>query len=288
VNFEEARAEYGRLRQAYDQRQLSAEEYGRRVQGLQVRDAAGSYWAIDGNTGGWLRYDGNAWVPGQPPVPPGPPPNQFGQPSSQGGFGGAPQGGFGQQPQGGFTGQGQGGFGGSPQGNVGQPQGGFGAQPQGNFGGVQSVATPAAPARRSRRGLIIGCSAAAVLLLICGVVGSIYAYQNLIVSGLTDVATTTSLNASNRPEREVADFTVNQPMFITYTAQNVKQGDAIELRLFRNGTRETLTGGEKTFDQDATFHGAFSYTPTAAGSYRGEFYLKGESTPSRTIEFTVR
>lgn len=281
MNFEEARAEYGRLRQAYDQRQLGAEEYGRRVQGLQVRDAVGTYWAIDGNTGGWLRYDGNAWVPGQPPVSPGPPPGQFGQPPPQGGFGQ-------QQPQGGFNGQGQGGFGGPQQGGAGQPQGGFGAQPQGSLGGVQGSPAPAAPARRSRRGLIIGCSTAAVLLLICGVVGSIYAYQNLLVSGLTDVATTTSLNASNRPEREVTDFTANQPMFITYTAQNVKQGDAIELRLFRNGTRETLTGGEKTFDQDATFHGAFSYTPTAAGSYRGEFYLKGESTPSRTIEFTVR
>jgi hypothetical protein len=95
MNFDEARAEYNRLRQAYDSRQISAEDYGRRVQGLQVRDASGGYWAIDGNSGGWLRYDGSAWVPGQPPIPQGPPPGGFGAPT-QIGASVPPQGGFGQ------------------------------------------------------------------------------------------------------------------------------------------------------------------------------------------------
>jgi hypothetical protein len=68
VNFEEARAEYARLRQDYDRRALDADEFVRRVQALQVRDDGGGYWAVDGATGDWLRYDGSAWVPGEPPV----------------------------------------------------------------------------------------------------------------------------------------------------------------------------------------------------------------------------
>lgn len=259
MNFEQASAEYGRLRQAYDQRQISAEEYGQRVQGLQVQDG-GTYWAIDGNTGGWLRHDGSSWVPGQPPIQQGPPPNQFGgPPPSQ--FGQQPQGGFGQQPQ----------------------QGNFGSQPQGNFGSA-----PPAPARRSRRGLAIGCAAVTVLLLICAAVAALLAYRAFGTSGITAAGTATSLTSSNRPDSTATDFTVNQPMFITYTAQNVKQGETLELRLFRDGTRENLTGGERTFDQNATFYGSFSYTPTVAGSYRGEFYYKGGSTPAQTVNFTVK
>ena len=266
MNFEEARVEYGRLRQAYDQRQISADEYGRRVQGLQVRDGGGTYWAIDGNTGGWLRYDGNSWVPGQPPAPQGPPPGQFGGPPA-GGFG-QPQGNFGQPQQGG---------------TFGQPQGGFGGQPQSGVGSA-----PAAPAKRSRRGLAIGCGVALVLLLLCGGIGGFLAFRAFGTSGITAAGTASSLTSSNRPESAATEFTVNQPMFITYTAQNVKQGEKLELRLFRDGTRENLTGGERTFDQDATFYGSFSYTPTAAGSYRGEFYYNGASTPAQTINFTVR
>lgn len=256
MNFEQARAEYSRLRQAYDQRQISAEEYGRRVQSLQVQDN-GTYWAIDGNNGGWLRYDGSNWVPGQPPIPQGPPPGQFGGP---------PPGQFGQQPQGTF---------GQPQ------QGNAGSQPQTNFGG-------SAPARRSRRGLAIGCGVALILLLFCGGIGGFLAFRAFGTSGITAAGTATTLTSSNRPDSQVTDFTVNQPMFITYTAQNVKQGETLELRLFRDGTRENLSGGERTFDQDATFYGSFSYQPTVAGSYRGEFYYKGSSTPAQTINFTVK
>ena len=274
MSFEEARAEYDRLRQAYDQRQIAAEEYGRRVQGLQVRDAAGGYWAIDGNTGGWLRYDGTAWVPGQPPISSTPPPSQFGgfnQPQQ-----GQPQqqGSFGQQPQ---------------QGNFGQPQNSFGtvgnAPP--SFG-AQTGMPPAAPARKGRRGLLIGCGVAALLLLICGTIGGILAARALGTTGLTDAAVATSLTSSNRPDQKGTEFAVNQQLFITYTAQNAKQGEALELRIFRDNKQETLTGGEKTFDKDATFYGSFSYKPTVAGSYRGEFYHKGESTPSKTVDFIVK
>jgi len=133
VNFEEAHAEYTRLRQGYDNRQLSAEDYGQRVQGLQVRDANGGYWAIDGNSGGWLRYDGSAWVQGQPPLPQtSPPPGPYGAPSAlpsapQGNVEQPAQGGFGQQPQGGF---GQ------------QQQGNYGAPAAGTYGNAVPIGTP--------------------------------------------------------------------------------------------------------------------------------------------------
>ena len=273
MSFEEARAEYDRLRQAYDQRQIAAEEYGRRVQGLQVRDNAGTYWAIDGNTGGWLRYDGSAWVPGQPPLSSTPPPSQFGS-FTQPQQGQQQPGGFGQQPQ---------------QGNFGQPQSSFGAAGSAppSFG-AQAASPPAAPVKRSRRGLLIGCGVAVVLLLICATIGAVAASRVLGTTGLTDAAVATSLTSSNRPDQKGTDFTVNQQLYITYTAQNVKQGEALELRIFRDGKRETLTGGEKTFDKDATFYGSFSYKPTVAGSYRGEFYYKGETTPSKTVDFVVK
>lgn len=299
MNFEEARAEYARLRQAYDSRQLSPEEYGRRVQGLQVRDSAGTYWAIDGNTGGWLRYDGSSWVPGQPPVASSAPSaGGFPSPPSQGGFG-SQQGNFGGQQQGGF-GQAQGGFGQQPQGGFGQQgPGNAGQQPQGNFGQPQPVAgnsynPNAAKPKRSNRGLLIGCGVVAVLLLLCvgGVVAALASnggsFSFSTTSGITDAATATSIKNS-KPDTKATVFPVGQLMYITYTANRVKAGQTLEVRLFRDGTRIDLNKtGTQTFDSDSTYNGYFTYTPPVAGSYRAELYYNGESTPSKTLDFTVR
>jgi hypothetical protein len=273
VNFEEARAEYGRLRQAYDSRQISPEEYGRRVQGLQVRDASGTYWAIEGHSGGWLRYDGTNWVPGQPPT--------AAPTVNAGGFGGPPQGNVGQ-PQGGFVQQPQGGFG-QAQGQP-QPQGGY--NPQGGYG-------TAAPPKRRNRGLLIGCGALTLLLLLC--VGAVTAalvagggsFSFSTASGITDVATATSIKDS-KPNQKATEFPVGQLLYITYTARNVKAGETLELRLFRDGSRINLDGGNTSFDSDATYNGYFTYTPSTPGSYHAEFYYKGEASPSKTLDFTVR
>ena len=253
MNFEEARAEYGRLRQAYDSRQIGPEEYGRRVQGLQLRDADGTYWAIDGSSGGWLRYDGTNWVPGQPPIA-------------------APASGFGQQPQG----------------NVGQPQ----PQPQGSYNpqGGDNAATP----NRRNRGLLIGCGVLAVLLLLCvgGVTAALVAgggnFSFSTVSGITSAATASSLKDS-KPDVTATEFPTGQPLYITYTANRVKAGDTLEVRLFRDGTRIDLNStGTTTFDRDSTYNGYFTYTPAVAGSYRAELYYNGGASPSRTLDFTVR
>lgn len=260
MNFEEARAEYGRLRQAYDSRQLSPEEYGRRVQGLQVRDAAGTYWAIEGNSGGWLRYDGTSWVPGQPPI--------AAPAAGAGGFGAPPQ-----------------------QGNFGQPQGQ--PQSQGSYNPQAGYNPTAAKPKRGNRGLLIGCGIVVVLLLLCvgGVAAALIAgggsFSFSTAPGITDVATATTIKES-KPDRTATEFPTAQLMYITYTANRVKAGETLELRLFRNGTRIALDGGNTRFDRDATYNGYFTYTPSTAGSYRAEFYYKGEASPSKALDFTVR
>ncbi len=78
-------------------------------------------------------------------------------------------------------------------------------------------------------------------------------------------------------------------MYVTYTARNVKKNQAVDLKLFRNGTPVVLAGDtQTTFDKDATFYGYYSYIPDQAGTYRAELFYQGEATPSKTIEFTVR
>jgi len=294
VNFEEARAEYGRLRQAYDSRQISPEEYGRQVQGLQVRDSGGTYWAIDGNSGGWLRYDGANWVPGQPPIaaPPASAGNVGGPPQ---GNVGQPQGGFGQQPQGNFSQQPQGNFGQQPQSGFGQAQSQPQPQPQGSYNPQASYGpTAATPPKRGNRGLLIGCGVLVVLLLLCvgGVVAVLAAgggnFSFSTASGITAAATASSIKDS-KPDATATTFPTGQLMYITYTANRVKAGDTLELRLFRDGTRIDLNGtGTTNFDRDSTYNGYFTYTPSIAGTYRAEFYYKGEATPSKTLDFTVR
>jgi len=279
VNFEEARAEYGRLRQVYDSRQLSPEEYGRRVQGLQVRDSAGTYWAIEGNSGGWLRYDGANWVPGQPPTA---------APAASG-FGDSPQGNFGQA---------QSSLGPQPQGGVGQPQSQPQGQPQpqsqGGYNSQPGYNPPAVTPKRGSRGLLIGCGVLAVLLLLCvgGVTAVLLAgggsFSFSTTPGITEAATATTIKDS-KPDQTATELPSGQLMYITYTANRVKAGEALDLRLFRNGTRIDLNGtGTTIFDKDSTYNGYFTYTPSTAGSYRAEFYYKGEASPSKTLDFTVR
>jgi hypothetical protein len=288
VDFEQARAEYTRLRQAYDSRQISAEEYGRRVQALQVRDASGGYWAIDGNTGGWLRYDGSNWVPGQPPVPQAPQAAQFGGYNAPQ----QPQQGFGQQPQQGFGAQPQQGFGQQPQAGFGQPQqGGYAAVPQ------VGMAPQPAQQRGRNRGLLIGCGVAAVLLLLCVVVGGVLVARGsggLTAalgggSGVTEAATALTLTDNKRPKDKATDFTVKNEMYITYTARSVKKNESIVLKLYRNNEAVGgLTGTTTTFDKDATYYGYYEYKPDQAGTYRAELFYNGESSPSQTLPFTVK
>lgn len=260
MTFEEAQAEYIRLRQAYDGRVLPPEEYARRIQSLQVRDQSGSYWAIDGATGGWLRYNGTAWVPGQPPGLQGP------------AFAPQPPAGYGQPQQGGY----------------GYPQGGqgYGPTPQ---AGAPAVAT--AP-RRSNRGLIAGCvTAVLVSLLACGIGSFLLVRSGLFntTAGITEASVARSVTADNLPDARADQFRVAERVYVTYTAQRVRSGDKVELRLFRNNTPVVVdSGGETVFPENGSFNGYFEYVPRQAGEYQAELRLNGEEAPTRTVTFSVR
>lgn len=294
MSFEEALAEYGRLRQAYNSGQMNAQDFGQRVQQIQVRDGSGNYWAIDGATGGWLRYDGSSWVPGQPPIPQqaaGMAPTQLGTPQMGGGYDQQPaSGGFGQQ--GGYGNQPQGGFG-SPQ----QQQGGFGAAPQQQYGVPQQPMTPvqpAQPARGGRRGLLIGCLAAVgVLLVFCVAAIAIAAASgnstfSFGTSGITEAATARTVTSDKKPDEKATEFKQGEELYITYKASSVKAGQYIDLKMFRNGTAVTLQDTQTPFEKDATYYGYYSYTPNQLGDYRVELYFNGEATPSQTINFSVK
>lgn len=290
MNFEEALAEYGRLRQAYNSGQMNAQDFAQRVQQIQVRDANNTYWAIDGATGGWLRYDGSNWVPGQPPIA-GIAPTQVVNTPPMGGYGQQPQGGFNQQPQGGYNQPQQGGF-------AAPAQGGFN-QPQQQYNVPQQPMMPAqATPQKSggRRGLLIGCLAVVGVLLVFCVAAAIIARasgNNFVSSlggtaGITEAATAKTVTNDKRPDEKATEFTVNQELYITYKASSVKSGQYIDLKMFRNGTAVNLQDTQTAFEKDATYYGYYTYTPSQAGAYRVELYFNGETTPSQTVSFNVK
>jgi len=280
VSFEEALAEYGRMRQAYNSGQLSPQDFAQRVQQLQVRDSGGNYWAIDGTTGGWLRYDGSSWVPGQPPIPQQPSgmaATQMNAPQA-GGFGQPQAGGFGQQQQAGFGQQQPGGFS--------QPQ-------QGNFGQQPMVPSmPAQPAARSRRGLLIGIAAAGAILVLCVVGALILAATGRLggsgTSGLTEAAMAKTVKNNKQPQDKATEFATGDEVFITYTANRVKKGQYVDLKMSRDGTPIQLESTQTAFESDATYYGYYSYKPTAKGAYKVELFYNGETAPSQTLDFTVK
>ncbi len=296
MSFEEALAEYGRLRQAYNSGQLSPQDFAQRVQQLQVRDTGGNYWAIDGTTGGWLRYDGSSWVPGQPPIPQQPTGMAATQISSpqQGGYSQPQQGGFGQQQAGGFGQPQSGGFNQPQQGGFGQQQaGGFGQSQPGGFGQQPMVpSVPAQPAARGRRGLFIGIAAAVGALLVICVVALVALNAAGVLSGgtsgLTEAAMAKSVKDNKQPQDKTTEFVTGDEVYITYTANRVKQGQYVDLKMFRDGTQIQLQDTQTSFEKDATYYGYYSYKPTAKGAYKVELYYNGEVAPSQTLTFNVK
>lgn len=63
MTFEEAEQRFAVLRQLYADGRMSREHYASAVYELQVVGPDGAYWQIDPGTGGWLRWNGSAWVP---------------------------------------------------------------------------------------------------------------------------------------------------------------------------------------------------------------------------------
>lgn len=275
MNFEEARAEYQRLRQAYEGRALAPDEYARRVQALQVRDANGAYWAIDGASGGWLRYDGADWVSDQPPLTQ-PLPAWSPSPQAQPGGGALPTDAtqvVGSSEGAGYTSPGQ--------------------SPVGYAPAAQVAAPPAAPSGSRNKALIAGCLAVtAVLLLGCVGLGAFALASGVFdrTTGITRAVTASSINdTSKEPETTATEFSPNSTIYITFTAKNVKVGQKVKVRLFRNGAELNLLNRETVFAEDRrTVNGVFPFTTSQRGEYRAELTLDDAPSPDETVTFTVR
>jgi hypothetical protein len=76
MDFKEAESKYFELKGRLDAGALTAEQFRAAIAELRVQDSEGRHWAVDGQSGGWLMYDGTRWVPSQPSGGVTPPPPQ--------------------------------------------------------------------------------------------------------------------------------------------------------------------------------------------------------------------
>lgn len=63
MDAQEAEAAYRDARSQLDEGRISLDEYNRKVAELKYQDNSGTWRAIDPTNGGWLTWDGSAWVP---------------------------------------------------------------------------------------------------------------------------------------------------------------------------------------------------------------------------------
>jgi hypothetical protein len=73
MDIPQALQEMQRLRGLLESRQISPQMYTQAIHQLQIQDAYGSFWHIDGTTLRWHRYDGQNWIEQAPPFSPPPP-----------------------------------------------------------------------------------------------------------------------------------------------------------------------------------------------------------------------
>jgi hypothetical protein len=69
MDIPQAVHEIQRLRGLFAAGQISADAFAQAVNDLQIVDAAGNFWHVDGATLKWFRFEGQAWVEQAPPVP---------------------------------------------------------------------------------------------------------------------------------------------------------------------------------------------------------------------------
>jgi hypothetical protein len=67
MEFDEAQQRFARLTARMNQGQITEEQYRTQVNELRVQDPSGTWWQPDPDSGGWIFWDGSAWVPGTPP-----------------------------------------------------------------------------------------------------------------------------------------------------------------------------------------------------------------------------
>ena len=66
MDFESAEQRYRQLKTLRDRRELDAAEFRVEVAKLLLRDAKGSFWMIDPESGDWFRNQGEGWIPDDP------------------------------------------------------------------------------------------------------------------------------------------------------------------------------------------------------------------------------
>lgn len=69
IDFREADRRYDELKQQYDAGVLDADAFDTQLRELMIQDRQGRWWAKTRETGRWMYYEGNAWVPGTPSDP---------------------------------------------------------------------------------------------------------------------------------------------------------------------------------------------------------------------------
>jgi hypothetical protein len=73
MDIPQALQEMQRLRGLVESRQISPDMYAQAIHQLQIQDAYGRFWHVDGATLRWYRYDGQNWIEQAPPFSPSPP-----------------------------------------------------------------------------------------------------------------------------------------------------------------------------------------------------------------------
>src|SRR5512137_2908714 len=66
MNFDEAERKLAELKNQRDSGQLSPAEFTSRVHEIRLQDIGDVWWQISEQDGKWLRWNGSAWVPGEP------------------------------------------------------------------------------------------------------------------------------------------------------------------------------------------------------------------------------
>jgi hypothetical protein len=65
--FIAANKEFWKLRRDFEASVIGRSRFEEEVEKLKLRDETGGWWAIDPESGNWLRFDGRAWVLSAPP-----------------------------------------------------------------------------------------------------------------------------------------------------------------------------------------------------------------------------
>jgi hypothetical protein len=69
MTFEQAMSRYAELNAQMQSGRMSREEFVQAVNQLRLQDGSGNWWQIDPATGGWITWNGSAWMPASPPPP---------------------------------------------------------------------------------------------------------------------------------------------------------------------------------------------------------------------------